>query len=202
MKRSTRRYGLQSHLFTPNPWAVIGAAVQKSGSTATRSAALAFLAQSEEYYRAATLSGIVGAKPVLLYYCFMNLVKSYISITDPTVNLAKPKHGLSEQLGAGGRELIDAYLDAYRSGAQVNLFDSFLKAVTGRSLPARTLPLQLAALVPQIVTGHRLWSQATSSRERCIALESIEFMHDKARRQVWLRFFIPSGDLTRLAARG
>lgn len=198
MRRGSRRYGLQSHLFTPNPWAVIADSVKKTAPVATKAAALAFVEQAEEYYRAATQSGLVAAKPVLLYYCFMNLSKAYISCVSPTVNISQPKHGLSERLAAGGRELVDAYLDAYRSsGASVNLFDALLEAITGRSLTANAR-YDMPKLMPQIVTGHRLWCQSTSAQERFIAIESIEFIHEKASQSVWLRFYIPSGDLTRL----
>lgn len=43
-----------------------------------------------------------------------------------------------------------------------------------------------------------MWCQEIRTRERFIALESIEFIHNKLRREVWLRFYIPSGDLTRI----
>jgi hypothetical protein len=198
MRRRTRRYGLQSLIFTPNPWAVMGAAVQKATPAAIRPAATAFLVQAEEYYRAATVSGLASAKPVLLYYCFMNMVKSLVLTVQPRVNFGQPKHGLSEKMGPGGKEFSDAYLDAYRSGASVNIFDSFLEALTGQPLAAATVRLDIPAVAPQIVTGHRLWSQATGGRERFIAIESIHFMHDRTQQQVWLRFCIPSGDLTRL----
>jgi hypothetical protein len=198
MRRTTRRYGLQSHLFTPNPWAIIASVVQKITPSASRPAALAFLEQAEEYYRASTVSGLVAAKPVLLYYCFMNLVKTYIVAAEPTVNLSQPAHGLAERMGAGGRELIDAYLDAYRSGPKINLFDKFLNTATGRSLPMRTVRFDIPALLPQIVTGHRLWSQAMRARERFIALDSIDVMQDTDAKEIWLRFHIPTGDLTRI----
>src|SRR5262249_10266893 len=155
----------------PNPWAIMVAVVQKNTKPTSRPAALAFLAQAEEYYRSAIQSGLTSAKPVLLYYCYMNIVKAFILLNAPHTNLAQPKHGLSEQISQDGKELVDAYLDAFRSGhVVINLFDSFLAMLTGRHLSAPKVRYNLLPLMAQVVTGHRLWSQATGNRERFIAI--------------------------------
>jgi hypothetical protein len=191
MRRGTRRFGLQSNLFTPNPWVIVASYVKKHAPASTRAAALAFLEQAEEYYQAATQSGMTTAKPVLLYYCFMNLAKTYIATFDAAVDLSQPHHGLSERKKAGKPDWVGAYLKAFRAGRQANLFDMFLHALTGQRLPATEVEFELPSLVPQVVTGHRLWCQAAGAPERFVALESIQFVHDKNSGSVWLRFHIP-----------
>src|SRR5579871_7033812 len=73
MTRTTRRFGVQSPLFATNPWSIITRSVKTRCSAAARPAALAFLSQAADFYQAATAGGVVAAKPLLLYYCFMNL---------------------------------------------------------------------------------------------------------------------------------
>ncbi|MFQ5473879.1 MAG: YaaC family protein, partial [Dehalococcoidia bacterium] len=75
MRRTTRRWGLSSRVFATDPWPVIARAVRTEATVRVRPAALAFLQQAKDYYVAATQAGLAEVKPVLLYYCFLNLGK-------------------------------------------------------------------------------------------------------------------------------
>src|SRR5271168_3091569 len=77
MERTTRRYGLGSRVFATDPWTVIRRSIVDRCPALSRDAALALFEQSQDFYRAAE-SGVKAAKPLLLYYCFMNLAKAYI----------------------------------------------------------------------------------------------------------------------------
>lgn len=172
---------------------------KQNAPAAQRSSSLAFLGQAREYFVAASAPHIVAARPVLLYYCFMNLAKTYLATYHPTMPLSEPKHGLSEKLGPGGRELHDASLNAYRYNASyANLFDMLHVALTGQAIPAAVFKYDLTAILPQIISGHRLWARAVASRDRFIAVEEIEFVVDAAAKELWTRILIPKGDLTRL----
>lgn len=200
MGRTIRRYGLRPHVFATNPWPIMRRSIQDRCPHSARGAARAFLEQSEDYYRAATAAGVSAAKPVLLYYCFLNLVKAYVLTTARRSSLDQnAKHGLSEQLATGGREFEDAYLDAYRSTRRtINLFHEFLMALHGQGL-TQDMTFDVVQLVPQIVTGHRLWTTGSGMRERFIALKDIRLVHDAADMRMWLRFYVLSEDLTRLS---
>src|SRR5947209_1600531 len=115
MRRTTRRYGLHPPLFATNPWSIITRSVRTRCPVAARPPALAFLSQAADFYQAATTGGVVAAKPLLLYYCFMNLAKAYILTRGLRPNLDVAQHGLSEQMGPGGRQLLDAFLRAFPS---------------------------------------------------------------------------------------
>jgi hypothetical protein len=196
--RTTRRFGLQSTLFATNPWAVITQSVKSRCPAPARPAALAFLSQATDFYAAATSAGVVAAKPLLLYYCFMNVSKAYILTQGLRPNLDTVQHGLSEQMGAGGQQLLDAFLRAFPSNPpHLNLFDDFLKVIRGTALPG-PVDYQLIRLMPQIVFGHGLWANAADVQERFVGLEDVAFFHDDAAKSIWLRIYVFAHTLTRL----
>ena len=56
----------------------------------------------------------------------------------------------------------------------------------------------LPALLPQILSGHRLWAQASGKVERFIAVHDLQFWHDSAAHTLWLRIYLQADDLSRL----
>jgi hypothetical protein len=194
----TTRFGLQSLIFSANPWAIISSSIQKSAPPASKAAAAAFVSQSEDFFRAATTAGVAAAKPVLLYYCFLNLVKAYLLHIGQCATLDNGRHGLSEQLRPGGAELTGAFLKGYPTTArETNIFHEFLLSVRGTGLAAQT-DFDLPHILPQIVAGHRLWCVASAKRERFIAIHRIEFVEHKPTKRLWARIFIYADDLSRL----
>jgi hypothetical protein len=204
VERTTRRYGLGTRIFATDPWTVIRRSTEETCTGPVRDAALAMLEQAHDFYRAAE-SGVQAAKPLLLYYCFMNLAKAFILQKAVLPNVNSAQHGLSEQLQqvANPRELIDAYLDAYRSPnqrGQIQNFDVFLQAISGSALANASQRLDLTALMPQIVPGHRLWVRGGTqgTRERFISVERVEFRHDATNCHLWLRLYVIADDLSRV----
>ena len=196
--KTTRRYSLQSHVFATNPWAVIVRSVTSRCPGIARAAALAFVNQAQDFYNAGTRGGVVAAKPVLLYYCFLNLVKAYILTLARAPSLDKAKHGLSEKLVAPGTELQDALLRAHPSTPnELNIFDEFLATISGKRLTKAT-DFYLQKLLPQIIVGHRLWVSASDESERFVSVEKIEFVQNKDAKNIWLRFYLFEDDLSRL----
>lgn len=202
MGKTTRRYGLHGPLFATNPWSIITQSVKKRCPAAARPAALAFLSQSADFYGAATAGGVVAAKPLLLYYCFMNLIKTYILTRGLRPNLDVAQHGLTEQVGPGGRELLDAFLRAFPSNLaavppRLNLFDDFLNVVRGSGLPG-PVNYQLVNLMPQITFGHPLWANAAGEGERFVGLEDVRFYQSAGMKAIWLRIYVYAHTLNRL----
>lgn len=70
-------------------------------------------------------------------------------------------------------------------------------------LHAHRLPnshaLPLGALLPQILSGHRLWASAADKPERFIATQSIGYFENTARNKVWLSVYIFADDVRRLS---
>src|ERR1022692_701298 len=198
--RSGRRHhGLQSLLFARDPWLVIASSIKRQCPRPRQLEALACLEQSKDFYAAANQAGIIAARPLALYYSFMNLAKAYCLTRGSRTTFDQSQHGVSEQRSPGARELVGAYLRAFPSGspAPLNNFDEFMRVLSGSGLAAQT-DFQLPVLLPQIVPGHRFWAQGSRKMERFIAIHKIQFWHDSATRTMWLRIYFVGSDLSRL----
>lgn len=192
---------LQSLLFTLDPWALIDQAVKANCPASARSEALACIRQARDFYEGATDTQRVSARPLALYYCFMNLVKAFCLTRGTRTTFDKAQHGMSEMLRApGNRELVDAFLRAFPSpNAHGNLqnFSEFMNALGGAGLPAQH-DYDVTVLLPQILPGHRLWSFATNKKERFVAVHDIHTFVNKPTRELWLCFYFVSDDLSRI----
>ena len=160
MERTTRRYGLGTRIFATDPWTVVRRSIEKRCLAASLKAALALLEQSEDFYRAAE-SGVKAAKPLLLYYCFMNLAKAYILTVRHRQDVNAAKHGLAERLDdpPNNKELLNAYLLAHMStpvnspGAPtINIFDDVLHAMSNQGLAANATRFDLPRSVSENFT--------------------------------------------------
>ena len=161
MEKTTRRFGLGIRVFATDPWTVIRRSSEKRCLAVNQKAAFALLEQAEDFYHAAQ-SGVKAAKPLLLYYCFMNLAKAYILTTRQRGDVNDASHGLSEKLSPppNNKELLNAYLEVYATPAppatKINVFDDLLRAISKQGITVNRL--DLPTLMPQVVPGHRLWA--------------------------------------------
>lgn len=199
--RTSRRFGLQSTVFALDPWILIRSSIKSRCPAASLPEALSCLEQSQDFYSASATAGMMASRPLLLYYCFMNLMKAYALTVQQQSSFDQAQHGFSERLRPSRRELDDAFLQAFtspntRNGA-LNLFDEFLKAISGSGLVA-DINLDLPVLLPQIVPGHRLWAEAANSRERFISVHDIGFNVNYASNEIWITLDLFADDLTRL----
>lgn len=204
VERTTRRYGLGARIFATDPWTVIRRSAERRCLAATRDAAFALLEQSEDFFKAAS-SGVKAAKPLLLYYCYMNLLKAFLLTTQKQSDVDNAQHGLSEQLDTvpDAKELINAYLNAYQSpGAYGKLqnFSELLEQIAGAGVPANPTRYDLTQLMPQIVPGHRLWVEgdANINSERFVSIERLDFVQDVAAKAIWIRIYVVADDLKRI----
>jgi len=191
MGRTTRRYGLQVPLYCGDPWPVASERIRAICPSAQRPAARAFVDQARDLYFSAANRPVTAATPLILYYCYLNLIKAFILAIDQRRVLDRAKHGLSEQLGPGQAGLTNAFLDAFPStGATVNVFHEFVRALDGVGLSKR-VQLPLPQLLPQVVAVHRLWVAAPgANEERFLGVERIAFVQDKAAKEIWLRLHV------------
>jgi len=173
--------------------------VKQISDSDSRAEAAAYLEQAHDFYRAAVSAAISAARPLLLYYCFLNLAKALILQRALRPSLPNAAHGLKERLKAGNRELQDAYLITQKSpgpGGNLQVFDEFLSAIRTTGLSADQ-NFDLLQLIPQVVPGHRLWAQGAGEDERFIAVNDITMMHSKTRKELWLNLYLVEDDLTR-----
>jgi hypothetical protein len=203
MYRTTRRFGLQSMLFVLDPWIVIEDSIRKAVPAASRDAALAFFEQARDFFNSAMVAKISAARPLQLYYSFLNLTKAFVLVRGTRNEMDRGQHGLSERLSntPGAKEFVDAYLEAYRSPnskGEPNSFDEFLKALSGVGIPRAQTTYKPTNLLPQILTGHRVWASAAKTSERFISIHELRFLHDAASKRIWLSLYFFGDDLTRL----
>ena len=196
--RTNRRYGLQSRIFSSNPWGVIRQSIEDSLTGTSRDQAVAFLAQAEDFFKSAATSSLVTAKPILIYYCFLNLAKAFVLQRKLRVEYARAQHGLQEELHPGGTEFVNSFLKAYRSKpSAVNIFDDLQAALFGNKFPNAGKVFDLQRLLPQLVQGHRVWCEAARASERFVEVSRIDYMHDEAAKTIWLVLNFFDDDLTR-----
>lgn len=199
-KPARAHYALQSLLFALDPWTIIRQSIEKTCPKSRLNEASACLEQARDFYTAGTERGIEAARPLALYYSYMNLVKAYCLTRGTPHTFDQAQHGLSERLIPGGKELLGAYLRAFCSPnpeGKLQNFDELFAVLTGQHLAAVT-DYKLSHLLPQILSGHRLWARAANKRERFIALNDIQFWHDQASQDLWLRLYLFADDLSRL----
>ena len=207
VERTTRRYGLGTRIFASDPWTVINRSVERRCLAATKDAAFALIEQAKDFYDASE-SGVKDAKPLLMYYCMMNLAKAFVLSARQRADVNDAVHGLSEKLDPAPNnvELVNAWLDAKMNQAnapqtaKIKVFDGFLAALSGIHIPANNVRYDLLKLLPQIVPGHRLWAEGTTNteKERFVSLERIEFRQDQAEKEIWLRLYLFADDLKRI----
>lgn len=196
--RTSRRYGLQSRIFSTNPWGIIRQSIEDTLTHSSRDQAVAFLAQAEDFFRSAAASTLVTAKPILIYYCFLNLAKAFVLQKKLRTEYAKAQHGMQEGIHPGGTEFTDSFLKAYRSKpSEANVFDDLQEALFGKKFPSAGKVFDIQRLLPQLVQGHRVWCEAARADERFVEITRLDYLHDQANRTIWLVVNIFADDLTR-----
>jgi hypothetical protein len=201
MRWVQRGYSLHTRVFTADPWTLIRQGAESRCLAQDRSAAAAFVEQALAFYRSATTAGTEAAKPLLLYYCFLNLFKAYVLVQRQRTAADvedQAIHGLSERMHPGGRSIDHSYLRAYPSTVtHLNMFDEVLRTLSGTG-QAATTDYEIVDLLPMVLTGHRFWTAAEGHRnERFVAIDRLEFMHNPSDGALWLRLRVLREDLAR-----
>lgn len=194
-------HALQSTLFALDPWIIVSRFIEQNCPEPARPEAIACLEQSKDFFVTGTERSIIAARPLALYYSYMNLAKAFCLTRGTRATFDQAQHGLSEKIKQGGKELDDAYLEAhpsFRTSNSANNFAEFIIALNGKPILSKSI-FKLRDIIPQILSGHRLWSQATKQRERFISFHDIQFWHNTDRNEIWLKLYIVADDLSRLS---
>lgn len=109
-KPARNHHALQSLLFSLDPWAIIDELIDKKCPKARRDEAFSCVEQAKDFYIVGTERGVVAARPLVIYYCFMNLVKAFCLTYGTRNTFDQAQHGLSAKLRSGGKELADALI--------------------------------------------------------------------------------------------
>ena len=196
--RTSRRYGLQSRIFSTNPWGIIRQSIEDKLTGVSRDQAIAFVAQAENFYQTSQTSTLLSAKPLLIYYFMLNLAKAFVLHKCLKATYEKAQHGIEENVHPSGQEFVNSFLKVYRSkSSSVNVFDDFQDALFGKKAPSSGQVFDLQKLLPQLLQGHRVWCEAADADERFVEITSIQYMHDETSKRIWLTLGIYADDLSR-----
>lgn len=196
---------VQSRLFALDPWAIIRQVVETAILPPdTRDEALATLRQAEDFYEIGTGRGNEAARPLVLYYSYLNLAKTFCLTRGLRTTLDLADHGLvATRLPNTAANPLDVPLKVKKSRSSsatqpeyISVFDEFRQTLTGSATPSNT-SLKVAELLPQILSGHRLWAQGAQEQERFVIVEDIRFLHDGAG-LMWVDVRMKRQDLARL----
>lgn len=194
-----KAYTLQPEVLSNSPWDVIEYKIKEKyrAKNKQRSACLAFLEQAKDFYFASD-NHAISSRPLLLYYSFLNLAKSFILFKGIEDDLDRAMHGLSEDRQPHSRTFLKATLKAHPSKPSGrNIFDLFGRALGGSQLQSTKSLRVVKHLIPQVVIGHRLWAAASGQAERFLRCQRIELRHSKLTKELWLRILIAPDDLDR-----
>lgn len=198
-RQPKRNKTLQFELFTTSAWPVIEGTINTKCPKESMSSANAFLVQSEDFYRASFNSGI-STKPVLLYYSFLNLVKAFILTKGQASSLDRAKHGLSEKLEEGGKEIKNAYLLAFKSSpSERNIYDEFITTLGFSGLSNNKAIYPVEHILSQVAAAHRLWKEASHRAERFIPVHELRFRNNPENLDIWINLYILQDDLSRFS---
>lgn len=196
VKRTIRRFGLQSRIFATSPWGVMKQVIEDSLATPAKKQAAAFLEQAQNFYQIASSSHLSPTKPLLFYYSFLNLTKALALVRGIHTSYGRAVHGLAENTPAGGKEFHDSEVTITWKGSSPRLFNDLKASTTGKTDPKGRV-YTLKNVMPQLVPGHRVWCAATGEQERFVEIQRIEFRFNETAKEVWLVLNVFSGDLTR-----
>jgi len=155
--------------------------------------------QAENFYSSAKNSHVVSAKPLLFYYCFLNIAKAFCLKTEVRSSYEKAMHGIQEGVHPNGQEFSDSFLKIFRAtSSAANLFDDLRMALGRPPLGATSRVYDLKNLAPQLLQGHRVWADANNSKERFVEIHEICFRTDETTKSIWLLIKFVADDLTRL----
>lgn len=194
--KTTRRAGLQTKAYTTDAWSIIHASTRRISPKSTRKSAAAFAEQAHEFYLATQTSSTIRAKPLLLYYAFLNLSKSLCLCRGNTKVIGQAQHGLSE-VKSRGASLKNAKLKATPSAqSKISMFDEFREMI-GENRLTKNEVYRVHDLIGCSLIGHRLWCTASNRGDRFLRLHPIEIRHDRVKKLIWLRAWMQCGARTK-----
>jgi len=191
------RKAIQDRLYSNDPWSVIKNAVVTRIDDAKKKAEVNnYVKQAKEFFDAANTKGVEGAKPLLTYYCAMNLTKALLLMVTGATTLDNAKHGLIES-NLRATPIDDHIVTSWRKVAgTVNIFTDFKEYLTGTPILVNE-NYRVKSLFAQILLGHRLYTQVEGIYERFIQIRDIEYIIGEGVNEVWLRLYFDPQDFLR-----
>jgi len=190
-------YLKHGRVVTSDPWRCLAVHIRRTvKNTSHRNQAAAFLEQAEDLYQAAGTAR-VGSKPLLYYYSFLNLAKTFL-VVKKGKDLRRCMHGLKEP-----KDNIRKYMtitsqavvaNASKPRGRLQLYREFI-AECGFPAPAKPKPMRLVDLLDQAVSIHRITSHTLGHTRQFFPVDDIAFMCDPAKKKAWVALRVRRDDL-------
>lgn len=183
---------------TSNPWACMATHIRGTLSSSRGIKAMAFLEQSEEFYRTASAQRL-KSRPLLYYYSFMNLAKAFL-VVRRNAALEMCVHGLKEVQG-NVRQRMTITSQCVKAndlgGNRLQVYREFVSEC-GFNVPSRPTSVRLVDLLEQVVGVHDTYSQTFKKSRKFFPIDSAEFCCHKPRKEVWISLKLRSEYLERV----
>ena len=187
----------QASLTTTNPWALIRGCINRNlpSESHEQEIALPLADQAEFFFDAQARTDKWAAKSLLLYYSAMNLVKTCLIVrgnikgTKSIKERGGFRHGVESDYTEGPDDdpirKSTITINRSRGGkTPIEIFDEFLRLFNCHIRRNVKMRIKLVEILPQIVTGHKLWSHFLSAKERFIPIESLDFLIQPENRSI------------------
>jgi hypothetical protein len=143
---------------------------------------------AHEFFAAAEQAGPLS-QPVLMYYGLLNLAKMLILHKNPTIDLSRSLHGITESSDNIRRRFTltsqKIHIQASRGG-RVALLNELTQTL-GHGRLASGEEWYVRDLLSQIPAIHRPFSHTLRTPERLYVVEQGAFFHDHNTRHIWAR---------------
>ena len=190
-------FEVQHRLFVIDPWAMVAEGIHRALRPGrSRDIANSFQRQAEDYFDAATIGRDPSVRPVLLYYAFLNLSKSFAVARGNTHLEGRSYHGIRST--SHPKDIARSVITFETSSpGRPGIFQALLQQFDGNP-GIMTSDLRLKYVLPQILPGHRLWCYATKKVERFVSIEHFQIRHSVLSKEIWLNILLRKNDLDRL----
>lgn len=127
-KRLRAHAKIQPKLFALEPWGILRNTVAKQCPANRREEAAACLRQARDFFLVGTEGGVEAARPLALYYCYMNLLKVLGLTRGPNPSFNNAQHGIAEIFNTNYESII---LRGFPSpnGGKIQNFSEMLSVV-------------------------------------------------------------------------
>lgn len=184
----------QERLYSNDPWGIVRTSITSSSNLTTTSDANYFIDQARDFFEATRISRSEAGKPVLLYYCALNLVKALLITKNPAQTLDVAKHGLHESNPRTLPAIQHTVIAHQSNGNNINVFDEIFKYFA-HGTPVSNGPINIKDLMRQVIVGHRLFVDIERISERFIHLKKIEYVNADTGDSLWLRLYFDLEDI-------
>lgn len=194
--KSDRRSGIHTKVYTSDPWSLIGSLVASCECDTVRTLALSYFRQAKAFYQSSVQTDTEAAKPLLLYYSYLNLVKSYLAYTEHIDSSSRISHGLSDR-GNRDADISQASVSPIVTHGTIGAYQLFCEHICGETT-TREAPYPVHSLLASTLVGHRLWCDASNSQEHFLRIHQIRVLHNPTDKKLWVRMGVKKSVLSRI----